>query len=43
MSNAIEIKNLKKKYDNNFELGEINLEIPNGYIIGSDINSRINT
>ena len=34
MSNAIEIKNLKKKYDNNFELGEINLEIPSGYIIG---------
>lgn len=34
MSNVIEIKKLKKKYDNNFELGEINLEIPSGYIIG---------
>lgn len=34
MKNAIEIKNLKKKYDENFELGEINLEIPGGYIIG---------
>lgn len=34
MKNAIEIKKLKKKYDNSFELGEINLEIPNGYIIG---------
>lgn len=34
MSNAIEIKSLKKKYDNNFELGEINLEIPSGCIIG---------
>ncbi len=34
MNNAIEIKKLKKKYDNNFELGEINLEIPSGYIIG---------
>lgn len=34
MKNAIEIKKLKKKYDNNFELGEINLEIPSGYIIG---------
>lgn len=34
MNNVIEIKKLKKKYDNNFELGEINLEIPSGYIIG---------
>lgn len=34
MNNAIEIKKLKKKYDNNFELGEVNLEIPSGYIIG---------
>ncbi len=34
MNNAIEINNLKKKYDDNFELGEINLNIPSGYIIG---------
>lgn len=34
MKNVIEIRNLKKKYDNNFELGEINLDIPSGYIIG---------
>ena len=34
MKNAIEIKNLVKKYDNNFKLGEINLEIPSGCIIG---------
>lgn len=34
MNNAIEIKNLKKKYDNNFQLGEINLSIPSGYVIG---------
>ena len=34
MSNAIEIKKLKKKYDTNFELGEINLNIPSGYVIG---------
>lgn len=34
MKNAVEIKNLKKKYDNNFELGKINLDIPSGYIIG---------
>ncbi len=34
MNNAVEIKKLKKKYDNNFELGEINLNIPSGYIIG---------
>lgn len=34
MNNVIEIKNLKKRYDNNFELGEINLSIPSGYVIG---------
>lgn len=34
MNNVIEIKNLKKKYDDNFELGEINLSIPSGYVIG---------
>ena len=34
MNNVIEIKNLKKKYDSNFELGEINLDIPSGYVIG---------
>lgn len=34
MKNAIEIKELVKKYDNNFTLGEINLEIPSGCIIG---------
>ena len=34
MKNAIEIRNLKKDYDNNFELGEINLDIPSGYVIG---------
>ena len=34
MSNVIEIKKLKKRYDNNFELGEINLDIPTGYVIG---------
>lgn len=34
MKNVIEIRNLKKKYDNNFELGEINLDIPSGYVIG---------
>lgn len=34
MNNVIEIKNLKKRYDNNFELGEINLDIPTGYVIG---------
>lgn len=33
MKNAIEVKNLVKKYDK-FKLGEINLEIPSGYIIG---------
>ena len=34
MKDAIEIKGLKKKYDSNFELGEININIPSGYIIG---------
>ena len=34
MNNVIEIKKLKKRYDNNFELGEINLDIPTGYVIG---------
>lgn len=34
MKNAVEIKNLSKKYDNNFELGPINLNIPSGCIIG---------
>ena len=34
MNNVIEITNLKKKYDNEFQLGEINLSIPSGYVIG---------
>ena len=34
MSNIIEIKNLVKKYDNRFTLGSIDLEIPNGVIVG---------
>ena len=34
MKNSIEIRKLKKKYDDNFELGEINLDIPSGYVIG---------
>ena len=34
MKNVIEIKNLIKKYDNEFKLGEINLNIPSGCIIG---------
>jgi len=34
MKNAIEIKELVKEYDSNFKLGEINLEIPSGCIIG---------
>lgn len=33
MKNVIEIKNLKKKYDN-FTLGPINLDIPSGLVIG---------
>ena len=34
MNKAIVIKNLVKRYDDNFALGEINLEIPSGIIIG---------
>ena len=34
MTNIIEIKNLVKKYDNRFTLGSIDLEIPNGVIVG---------
>ena len=34
MTNIIEIKNLVKKYDNKFTLGSIDLEIPNGVIVG---------
>lgn len=34
MKNAIEINNLTKKYDEKFMLGEINLNIPSGCIVG---------
>ena len=34
MGNIIEIKNLKKKYDDKFELGEIDITIPKGVIVG---------
>ena len=34
MENIIEIKNLKKKYDDKFELGEIDIKIPKGIIVG---------
>lgn len=34
MKNAIEINNLIKKYDTKFQLGEINLKIPSGTIVG---------
>lgn len=34
MENIIEIKNLKKKYDEKFELGEIDITIPKGVIVG---------
>ncbi len=34
MNNAIEIKNLTKKYDDSFKLGEININIPSGQIVG---------
>ena len=34
MNKAIEIKNLVKRYDDNFQLGELNLDIPSGEIIG---------
>ncbi len=32
--NIISIKKLRKKYNSGFELGEINLEIPSGVIVG---------
>lgn len=34
MNNAIEIKNLIKQYGTSFKLGELNLNIPSGFIIG---------
>lgn len=34
MENIIEIKNLKKRYDDKFELGKIDLAIPKGVIVG---------
>lgn len=34
MENIIEIKKLKKKYDQKFELGEIDIKIPKGVIVG---------
>lgn len=34
MKNVIEIKNLSKKYKSGFELNDINIEIPSGFIIG---------
>lgn len=34
MKSVIEIKNIIKNYDSKFQLGEINLEIPSGAIIG---------
>lgn len=34
MKNSIEIKNLIKKYDSRFQLGNIDLEIPSGCIVG---------
>jgi len=34
MENIIEIKKLKKKYDDKFELGEIDIKIPKGVIVG---------
>ena len=34
MENIIEIKNLKKKYDDKFELGKIDIAIPKGVIVG---------
>ena len=34
MENIIEIKNLKKKYDDKFELGKIDITIPKGVIVG---------
>lgn len=34
MKNVIEVKKLTKRYDDKFQLGEINIEIPSGCIIG---------
>ena len=34
MKNAIEIKDLVKRYDNKFELGKIDLKIQSGTIVG---------
>ena len=34
MENIIDIKNLKKKYDDKFELGKIDISIPKGVIVG---------
>lgn len=34
MENIITIKNLNKKYDDKFELGKIDIEIPEGVIVG---------
>lgn len=34
MKNAIELKNVIKKYGDNFQLGELQLEIPSGVIVG---------
>ena len=34
MDSVIEITGLKKKYDNKFELGEIDIDIPSGSIVG---------
>lgn len=34
MENIIEIKSLKKKYDDKFELGKIDISIPKGVIVG---------
>lgn len=34
MENIIEIKNLKKKYDDKFKLGKIDITIPKGVIVG---------
>lgn len=34
MKNAIEVNNLVKKYDDKFKLGELNLKIPSGQIVG---------
>ena len=34
MNKVVEIKNLVKRYDDNFQLGELSLDIPAGEIIG---------